>query len=210
MNIQRLRKKVKFNKGFSLIEVLLAIVILGLVAAPILQIFITSARINQNSRELMAATEVATMTMEHITSMKMDGGDGSARKYFTESGDLTRIPGVGYNATVVDFGVSYSDYNSFKAAAVDTNNKVVYCAGTSDGGNLGLMMTQVVYNNFKFDVLVWCEPSATVDKFFTYDVTVEVYAIDSVEVENSDGSTYTDYIHFDECLVTMDGAVPNQ
>ena len=124
------KMKMKNSKGFSLIEVLLAIVILGLVAAPILQMFVTSAQVNLNSRELMAATEVATMTMEHITSMKMDGGEGSARDYFTKADPngnaLTRIPGVGYSATVTNLNVTYTDLTGFKgnttAADDNTNN----------------------------------------------------------------------------------------
>lgn len=214
MNIKKLKKKLMNGKGFSLLEVLLAIVILGLIAAPILQIFITSAHINNNSKELMAATEVATMTMEHITSMKMDGGEGSARDYFTKTGDLTRIPGVGYKATSSDLGVTYSDYAGFKGNTTpgsdDSGNEVVYYAGASDNSNLGLMMNQVTYNNYTFDVLVWCKATDASGKFFTYDVTVEVYAIDSQQVEASDGSTYTDYIHYQERLVTISGAVANQ
>lgn len=212
------KMKMKNSKGFSLIEVLLAIVILGLVAAPILQMFVTSAQINLNSRELMAATEVATMTMEHITSMKMDGGEGSARDYFTKadpSGNaLTRIPGVGYSATVTNLNVTYTDLTGFKgnttAADDNTNNKTVYYAGATDGGTMGLMMNQVQYNGETFDVLVWCKPTTTVGKFYTYDVTVEVYSIDSVQVEKSDGSTYTDYVRYDECLVSINGAVANK
>lgn len=213
MNKKEMKKKLKSGKGFSLLEVLLAIVILGLVAAPILQIFISSARINNNSRELMAATEVATMTMEHITSMKMDGGAGSAREYFTKTGTSTRIPGVGYQASSSDLGVTYSDYSGFKGNTTPAGNdtsSVVYFSGSTDGNNLGLMMNRVRYNNFTFDVLVWCTPTTTGDKFYTYDVTVEVYTIGSVEVEASDGSTSTDYIHYQECLVAMDGRVANQ
>ena len=215
MKNKKMKKKLMNNKGFSLLEVLLAIVILGLIAAPILQIFVTSAHINNNSRELMAATEVATMTMEHITSMKMDGGEGSARDYFTKSGSATRIPGVGYAATTADLGATYSGYTGFKgnttAANDDSGAKKIYYAGSSDKSNLGLMMNQVTYNNFTFDVLVWCEATDTSGKFFTYDVTVEVYAIDSQQVENpTTGNMETQYIHYQERLVVMDGSIANE
>lgn len=39
------------NKGFTLVEVLLAIVILGLIAVPILQMFSVLIRLTRNQRE---------------------------------------------------------------------------------------------------------------------------------------------------------------
>lgn len=216
MKITKLKEKMKNTKGFSLLEVLLAIVILGLVAAPILQIFVTSAHINNNSRELMAATDVATMTMEHITSMKMDGGAGSARTYFTQAGTKTRIPGVPYSAQSYKLADSYSSYTGFKGnttpanANVEDDDPAVYYAGTSDGSNFGLMMNEVTYNGYIFDVLVWCEKSADASKFYTYDVTVEVYAINSEVVEVSGGGTDTVYSRYQERLIVMNGAVANK
>jgi len=63
------KEKMKLNsKGFSLVEVLLAIVILGLIAAPILQMFYTSYQINNKSKRMLNAAELAQTTMEAITS----------------------------------------------------------------------------------------------------------------------------------------------
>jgi prepilin-type N-terminal cleavage/methylation domain-containing protein len=66
-----MRKKEKMNvnnKGFSLVEVLLAVVILGLIAAPILQMFYTSYQINNKSKRMLNAAELAQTTMEALTS----------------------------------------------------------------------------------------------------------------------------------------------
>jgi prepilin-type N-terminal cleavage/methylation domain-containing protein len=63
------KEKMKLNsKGFSLVEVLLAIVILGLIAAPVLQMFYTSYQINNKSKRMLNAAELAQTTMEAITS----------------------------------------------------------------------------------------------------------------------------------------------
>ena len=44
------------NEGFSLIELLIAIVILSIIVVPLLHSFVTSARTNAKSRNTMHAT----------------------------------------------------------------------------------------------------------------------------------------------------------
>ena len=60
------------NKGFSLVEVLLAIVILGLIAAPILQMFYSSYKINEKSKRMLTAAELAQTTIEALSSQTYD------------------------------------------------------------------------------------------------------------------------------------------
>lgn len=52
------------NKGFSLIELLMAIALLAIIIIPVLNSFITSARINRDARKVMIATDVAQTIME--------------------------------------------------------------------------------------------------------------------------------------------------
>ena len=47
------------NEGFSLIELLIAIVILSIIVVPLLHSFVTSARTNAKSRNTMHATAIA-------------------------------------------------------------------------------------------------------------------------------------------------------
>ena len=65
-------KKGKNNKGFSLIEVLLAIVILGLIATPIMQIFMTSYKVNNRSKRLLVAADISNNIAEGISSQCYD------------------------------------------------------------------------------------------------------------------------------------------
>ena len=60
------------NKGFSLVEVLLAIVILGLISAPILQMFYSSYKINEKSKRMLTAAELAQTTLEALSSQTYD------------------------------------------------------------------------------------------------------------------------------------------
>lgn len=56
------------NKGFSLIEVLCAVVLLGLIAAPFLQMIYSSYAANQKSKKYLAASDLCQTTLEAISA----------------------------------------------------------------------------------------------------------------------------------------------
>lgn len=58
------REKVKKNMGFTLVEVVVAIALLVIVVTPIMNSFITSARVNRNARKVMVATDVGQDLIE--------------------------------------------------------------------------------------------------------------------------------------------------
>lgn len=59
------------NKGFSLVEVLVAVIILALVAGPILMAFVMSARFNARARETQRVSAVAESVMEEFKGMSI-------------------------------------------------------------------------------------------------------------------------------------------
>ncbi|MBR4581947.1 MAG: type II secretion system protein [Lachnospiraceae bacterium] len=67
----KLKKKSK-NGGFSLVEVLLAICILGLVAAPVLQMFYSSYAVNAKSKRYLAAADLLQTTLEKVSSLSYE------------------------------------------------------------------------------------------------------------------------------------------
>lgn len=77
-------KHQKNNKGFSLIELLVAITILAVVMIPMLHSFITSARANAKARKVMEATTAAQNLMEEMKSENLP-------KYLTDKG-FSKVP----------------------------------------------------------------------------------------------------------------------
>lgn len=64
--IKTTRKKKK-NRGFSLVELLVAIVLLAIVITPMFNAFITSAKINRNARRIMVATDLGQNIIEGLS-----------------------------------------------------------------------------------------------------------------------------------------------
>ncbi len=62
----------KDDRGVSLVELLIAIVILAVIVAPFLNSFVTSARMNQKAKRIMWATSVAENIMEGMKAQSME------------------------------------------------------------------------------------------------------------------------------------------
>lgn len=60
------------NDGFSLVELLIAIVILSIIVAPLLHSFVTSARTNAKARNTMRATAIAEDVMENFEAYSLE------------------------------------------------------------------------------------------------------------------------------------------
>ena len=67
-----MRRFIKDNRGMTLIELLIAITILGLVAAPLLHGFLTSAQTEVKARKMGEVTSVAQNVMEIVEGNEFD------------------------------------------------------------------------------------------------------------------------------------------
>ena len=137
------RRKHKNNSGFSLVEVLMAVLLLGLIAAPVLQMFYSSYAINKKSKEYLVASDFLQTIMEGISAqtweesetvtgkVKLDG----LKKYYNslKTGDN------GVKAFVV-YSVDYKD---------DPNGKVVEVSGAPKGKVVATSKTGAEYDSIK-------------------------------------------------------------
>lgn len=215
-------KNANNNRGFSLVEVLLAIVILGLVAAPILQMFVTSAQINLRSRKLMAATDVATITMEYMNGMKFDGDDG-IKEIFTNTSIVDKLPAISYSTSYVENmgSVSSSSAETF-ANQVILKREALSGAGYSvsgkrvfwgmNGDDVGVALQNVEYNGQTLDMVIWFDNTKTAgDIYYTYDVEIVVYDVSKESSVDEHGNLSTaETSHFSEYLISVNGAVANR
>ncbi len=123
-------KKDNKNKGFTLIEIVVAIAVLAIAITPILTSFVTSAKLNVKSQKLMAATNIQQSIME-----------GFADKTYTEVLNICKKNGAGLNGKYIFSTVSGNAYNdasswvsspsdftelSSKAGSLMTSSKIVW------------------------------------------------------------------------------------
>lgn len=119
------------NKGFSLIEIVIAMAMIAIVVLPILQTFIASARINRNARQTMIQTDVAQTIME-----------GFADKTFMEISETAGKLAAGENISGNPAPFSSINDNEF--------NKGLTANVPVTAPSLGLTLTSVAKNQ-----IVW-------------------------------------------------------
>ena len=88
------------NKGFSLLELLVAVAILAVIVTPFLMAFLTTTRINKTTKEAQRAKFAATNVMEDIRSRDVDSVIANSVK----QDDGTYL----YTTTQVSDGVDYT------------------------------------------------------------------------------------------------------
>ena len=132
-------KKDNKNKGFTLIEIIVAIAVLAIAITPILTSFVTSAKLNVKSQKLMAATNIQQSIME-----------GFADKTYTEVLNICKKNGAGLNGKYIFSTVSSNAYNeastwkdspsnfaslSTKAGSLLTASKISWAGFTPEPSN---------------------------------------------------------------------------
>lgn len=181
-------KRKRHNKGFSLVEVLCAIVLLGLIAAPLIQMIYSSYETNQKSKKYLAATDLCQAVMEGISAQTYEDSK-------TQGTSSETIEGLGnYYFGTSKLGVK-GLYGSPKSNSVSTI-PVGDCSSNPDGdafqGNRDktAYFTKVSYGGFKFNVTITAKesgvyPVASNKKYYTIPMEVAVYDV------RDDGVTFT-------------------
>ena len=103
------RGKQNKTDGFSLVEVLTAIAVLGFVVVPACTGLVLSFRVNARSEQLMRAELAVSRAVETLMAEGCDGGDYTARfpevvVTATPDPDSGSDPVIGYDLTVTSQG----------------------------------------------------------------------------------------------------------
>ncbi len=123
------------NKGFSLLEVLIAVIILSIVSIPIIRSFATVAKTNANAKILLRATDAAENMMENIEYQTLEELavrydisdqntvtlDETTGKYHFTIKDVADLPvklPTGYYMTVTADPTLYPNANALNIADV--------------------------------------------------------------------------------------------
>lgn len=113
------------NRGFSLVEILIAVAILVLCAVPLLKAFVTSAQTNVRARQNLNATTLAENIMEEIKAAGVEG-------YGVKSGDTVTIDGVDLPVYEAEYSNYSFDGRAYDVKAVMTPSQETYLDGTDE------------------------------------------------------------------------------
>lgn len=80
--MKTLFKRIKENKGFSLVEVMVAMIVIAVISIPLIHSFVMSANVNRKSKRLQNATDIGQNVSEYFASVSLLDLDD---KYSTNS-----------------------------------------------------------------------------------------------------------------------------
>ncbi len=148
--MKRIHKRQLNNKGFSLVEVLVAVAILAIVSLPIMKAFSTSAMVNRNARRQENANTAASAITEQFKSMTVE-------RLVEKYGDTTQY---GQGAKVKNEGEEGEGRYEAKAYTYDkaTGKYVFYVTNRDKSYYEGV-------NEEKFYVEVELDPSLYENKY---------------------------------------------
>ena len=143
----------KQNKGFTLVEVLIAITILAIIVVPLLQAFVTSSRTNAKAKQLMKATTLAQNVMEELKANSLE----EVARQFNGYQSSNSISSLG-NASEAAWDTSELKYVSVTNPSVieaddpSTNPEGLFVG--QDNGKYYFLLEGVQREHAKFDVAI--------------------------------------------------------
>lgn len=109
-----MKKKIKNNKGFSLVELLVTMAVIAIVTIPLLQTFVVSNRINSSAKRTQNATDLAQNIAEQFSAISLDKLK-STYSHFDKDGYLV-FQNIGDKTEVIGEGDAAVPYNYFEGA----------------------------------------------------------------------------------------------
>ncbi len=194
-----IKKVIKTNKAFSLLEVLLAIVLLALIATPVLQMIYCGLDVNIRSRKLLGAADLTTEIIEFSSSKPFDNYTykvgttektikGLSKYYYGSSDTSTSLNELELKSSskVYPLGPDCT-YSSLKkinlADANDYPIKEFLVDSTPSNALKELKLTNIDKSGFKYDAYIYIQSKKHgTEKYYNYEVKVVVKEHDKTAV----------------------------
>lgn len=158
------RRKLNKDAGFSLLELLIAVVILAIIVIPLLNLFLSSNRLNIKSRQTLRATTLAQDIMEGLKAYDIE----ELKTQFNTPAD----------------GFYVIDDNLIKGAIAEETDMEVDGSGNPEPGIYYFSLRDVSMQGSKFDALVkvdargYMEGSTAHDNLFNNSSMADARSID--------------------------------
>lgn len=191
-------KKMRDNKGFTLLEIVITIGILGIIVIPIFSLFVNTAKTNAMAEDKIQATMIAQKYMEKIKSSKSieevsisKDGDFNVniqkRDLYSSEGNSGNNGGNTQDKSIIKITADgeYFEFNLKDYPKREVNSLLV----RMDGRNL-----KFFYNDKSIEHIVGYKP----DRGFKYheielkissNINIEIFA----EIHNKEGLQYDIY-----------------
>ncbi|ROR30640.1 prepilin-type N-terminal cleavage/methylation domain-containing protein [Mobilisporobacter senegalensis] len=174
-NISNIKKN---NKGFSLVELLVSVAILAIVIGPVLNNFVTAARVNAKARKVQNETNIVQSIAEDVKAKSIldiattyndntvpDGDKTTYTKKIIKDGRHIYDARITLNKGVykeVSPGGDPMGYNNFKMPIISDINETKNVIATESYESS--MAVSVLYNNYR-----WYREETKTDSGYTVD-----------------------------------------
>ena len=186
-----IKKEKKNNLGFSLLEILLAVVLLAIVVTPLIQTIYTSMALNKKSRIQMGATDLGQSMIEYFESQTYP----DIKDLLEDTGNTVSIAAINYAGLCKDvssgsyYGQSstesytmeerkrgwaqYSALNCYTAIMSGQSDKFI-CHKSNDDYDF-YAINKINSNGFEYDLVIFITPIIDTGDYNVYEVQVDVY-----------------------------------
>lgn len=196
------------NEGFSLIELLIAIVILSIIVAPLLHSFVTAARTSGKARNTMHATAIAEDVMEEFeaysiaemetlyagagwleeTDADLDGDGHADPGVFRFTGKDGNTTSGTYDVEVVLDPAPYASINAEKLADIQNLAGSLNAVYTESAGQA--QEAYGIFSGYSLDAFTPAEVAAYTDKNIDIKISSSPISLDLGEGEVLDTDVY--------------------
>ena len=156
----------KQNKGFTLVEVLIAITILAIIVTPLLHAFVTSSRTNAKAKQLMKATTLAQNVMEETKANSLEEiarqFNSSAARTYTSKNSITKVATSAWEAIKNGDALEAVNTSDKEATGATVNSSIRDAANPTanpegifvgqDSGEYHFLLKEVTRESAKFDI----------------------------------------------------------